>query len=398
MGRLIVNPLLVVVFLLRVEALAQTVAPIAVIPFELAANHLYVQAKLNNSPPLLVLIDSGAPESIVDHTSTIQLGLPISGDIQVPGFGSEKPTAGQQTVINQVTLNGATLSRVPALSVSTDFVSRLVGHATDAIIGSDLFKRYVVEIDYSDRNLKLYDPETYVTPKDGCQLALSVGLYPKINAQVINNDGNSIDAAFVVDTGSNILFVTRSFGDTHPDLAIDRKTVEAPGRKMLSGVTTGRVGRIRAIRLADCIVADPIAWFSQDATGAGAGDQTVSGYLGMSILEQFTTIVDYRHQVVTFKRNRTRHNASQYDMTGLHIFAAGPTYHDFTVDYIRSDSPAARSDIEVGDKIDSANHKPASNLSLDDLNQLFQRRGTLRLSISRNGTRLTKKLKLKPVI
>jgi hypothetical protein len=192
--------------------------------------------------------------------------------------------------------------------------------------------------------------------------------------------------------------VTKFFGDAHPNLPLDRKTIDAAPRRMPSGISQFRAGRVRAINLGGCTVEKPIAAFSQDVGGMGAGSQGLSGYIGMNVMEHFTTVFDYRHGRVTFKRNRSGDGVPQYDMPGIHVLATGASFHDFTVDYVLSNSPAAHGGIQVGDRIDSANHIPASQLTVDDFDKLFRRRGSLRLTISRNGRQLTTKLKLGPMM
>jgi hypothetical protein len=398
---------LVAVFFLG-TALAQSVPrarpspPLATVPFELAVNHVYVQACLSSSRRLSTLIDSGAPQTMIDRPRSIQFGLAMSGDIPVPGFGSQEPTVGQKTTINRISVYGAEWNNFAALSVPLDFFSQLVGHATDAVIGSDLLSKYVVEVDYLNRVLRLYDPVTYVEPREGCQLPLLWDIYPMVHAQLIDRDDKLVDAVFILDTGSNFLLFTKSFGDAHSDLPIAGKTIDAPTRKMLSGVTRLRVGRVRAVKLGECIVQGPIVLLSQDHSGLGAnfqvGNQTISGSIGMNILQQFTTILDYRHHLVTFKRNTNKDSEFQYDMTGIHILAGGSSFHEFTIDQVLSVSPAERKGIRAGDRIELANDVPATQLTVDDLNNVFQRSGSLRLTISRNGKELKKKLKLKPLI
>lgn len=147
------------------------------------------------------------------------------------------------------------------------------------------------------------------------------------------------------------------------------------------------------------MVENPIAAFSQDVVGIGGGSvPEFSASVGMNVLQHFTTVFDYRHRLVTFTRNGGDNGIEEHDMTGIHVLATGSSFRDFTVDHILSESPAARSGIQVGDKIESANHRPASKLTLDDLDKLFRRRGSLRLTVSRNGKQLKKKLKLKPLI
>jgi len=395
---------LTVVFLLGIATLAEPAqpggvsSPVAIVPFEMVLNHLYVQASVNNSPPLSVVVDSGTTEAALDRSRSIQLALPASGAVLVPGFGNEKPTAGQKVVISRISLYGITLDNVVADSVPLDVYSQLLGHTTDAIIGSELFNKYVVEVDYPERVLRFYDPDNYVEPKEGCKLPLILDTYPMVHAQLIDSDEKPIDAVLAMDTGSSYVYITKLFGDAHPSLPLGNKTIDAAPRKMLSGVTRFRAGRVRAINLGGCIVEKPIVAFSQDVGGIGAGKRQFYGTIGMNVLQHFTTVFDYQHHLVALKKNGNGNEVPQYDMTGIHVLATGSSFHDFTVDYVLTNSPAARKDIRIGDRIESANHTPASKLTLDDLGKLFARAGSLRLTVSRNGRELKKKLKLKPMI
>jgi hypothetical protein len=217
---------LTVVLLLGIATFAQPVqpggisSPVAVVPFELVVNHLYVQASVNNSPPLSVVIDSGTTEAALDRSRSIQLALPASGAVLIPGFGNEKPTAGQKVAISRISLYGITLDNIVADSVPLDVYSQLLGHTTDALLGSELFNKYVVEVDYPKRVLRLYDPASYVEPKEGCKLPLLLDTYPMVHAQLIDNDEKPIDAVLALDTGSSSVYITKLFGDAHPSLAL----------------------------------------------------------------------------------------------------------------------------------------------------------------------------------
>jgi Aspartyl protease len=396
---------LIAILLFEITAFAQsasikepTSTPIAVIPFELVVDHLYVHATLNDSFPVSAVIDSGAPDSVFDNSLAMKFGLTLSGGRPIPGFGNDTLTQGHTIAIKSVNLYGAILNKDAADSVPLDSVSQLLGRQTDAVIGSELFNKYVVEVNYLKRELHLYEPNTYIEPKEGCQLQLLGDLYPIIQVQIVDSNDKLIDASVIVDTGASSLLVTKLFGDTHPSLPLDGKTIEAAPRKLISGVTSFRVGRIRAIKLGGCVVEQPIVALFQDGASLGAGKQKFSGSIGINILQNFTTVFDYRRRVITLIRSSSGDVAPQYDMTGMHVLATGPSFHDFTVDFVLSDSPAARRGIRVGDTIESANRIPASQLTVNDLYEMFQRQGSLYLTISRNGVRLKKKLKLKPLI
>ena len=152
------------------------------------------------------------------------------------------------------------------------------------------------------------------------------------------------------------------------------------------------------MKLGDCIVDKPIAFFLKDVSGYGAGDQLHSGVIGTNVFQQFTVVFDYRHKLVTFKKNTNENNPDQYEMTGFHILATGASFHTFTIDQVLTDSPAEHSGMKVGDAIETVNQLPASQLTVDDLDKLFRKPGSLSLTISRNGKKIKKKLELKPLI
>lgn len=384
---------------LALKSLAQDIGvpkPTAIVPFELVVDHVYVQATLNDSLVLSVLVDSGAPQTIIDRALSLQLGLPTLGEVLLPGFGNQHPTAAQRTLIDRLNLSRASLSTVHANSVPLNFFNELVGHATDGVLGADLFNKFVVELDYARQQLRLYEPDRY-SDKDGdCRVPLLTDTYPRIRGEFVDSDGRIIEATFVLDTGSNYLIVTNSFFSLHPRLPRDSRTVDAPSRRLLSGYARMRAGRIRELRFGACKITNPVALFSQDPNGAGAGTPDLSAYVGTSIFREFTTVFDYQHHLAIFSTNHL--GARQYDMAGVHILASGSSFHEFKVDQVITGFPAERKGIVPGDIIQSANKIPASQLSIDALDKLFRKPGTLHLTIYRQGRQLKKRLRLKPVI
>ena len=85
-------------------------------------------------------------------------------------------------------------------------------------------------------------------------------------------------------------------------------------------------------------------------------------------------------------------------MTGFHLIATGPGFHVFTVDQVMPTTPAEKQGIHVGDQIDSVDGTSSAELTLDDLDRIFRRSGTLHLKVRRDGKVLKATLKLKPLI
>ncbi len=155
---------------------------------------------------------------------------------------------------------------------------------------------------------------------------------------------------------------------------------------------------MRAIKLGSCVVTTPIMALLEDERGPGDGLPGYAGTIGANILQQFNTVFDYRHQYVVFRRNSNPDGPFEYDMTGLHVLASGPEFHDLTIDQVMPNSPAQRNGIRVGDRIESVNRIPASQLTVDRLTTLSSASGVMHLTLRRDGKLLKSTLKLQPLI
>ena len=72
----------------------------------------------------------------------------------------------------------------------------------------------------------------------------------------------------------------------------------------------------------------------------------------------------------------------------------------FTVVELRSDSPAEKAGIEIGDVILTINSKDTSNYSLQEITQFFYEKSgkTIRLKIDRNGRRMNFQFQLEDLL
>src|SRR4029077_1947157 len=92
--------------------------------------------------------------------------------------------------------------------------SREVGRSTDGFLGSNIFRNYVVEIDYANQVLHLYDPAVYSYSGSGHRLPLQfiLGNIPSVQAEVVTQDGTAITGIFLIDSGATTaIWLTRTF-------------------------------------------------------------------------------------------------------------------------------------------------------------------------------------------
>jgi len=279
--------------------------PLAVVPFREMGGHIYVKG-VSGSRDLSIVLDTGAPQSLLTQTMYLQLKLPFTGMVTLPpGFGGRVTNPMATTSVPLISLGALAVKNLPFIVIPSDFIPTMPGVETDAIIGSDLFNRYVVELDYSTKVLRLYDPSTYREPQTGCKLALRFGPTPSrlplVHARIAAEAGSGADAVLFLDTGAQVPMLTNVFTMEHPELLrnVPPGTEQADG--IGGGVTRFRVGRLPAIQLGACTVRDPLVIFSQDDAGMGLGGDFYSGEVGLSIFHRFTTIFDYPGRFVVFQ-------------------------------------------------------------------------------------------------
>lgn len=285
-------------------------SPLSVVPFREMSGHIYIKGAIRGFRDLSMVIDTGASGSMLSETIYGQLNLPLIGMVNLPpSYGGGVTNPMPTTSIPTIGLGGFEIQNLPFIVIPDNFIPTMPGVETDAIIGSELFKRYVVEIDYSNKVLRLYDPSSYRQPQTGCKLPLHLGPMPSplplVHARIIAEGGRAVDAVLFLDTGGQIPMLTNSFTTAHPELLKNVPTHLEEADGIGGGITRFRVGRVPAIQLGACAVRDPLVAFSQDTEGMGQGGSFFSGQIGLTVFRRFTTIFDYQGGFVIFESNTT---------------------------------------------------------------------------------------------
>lgn len=281
---------------------------IATIPFREKAGHICVRGTISGFGALSIVIDTGVPESLLSQTIYERLKLPLTGMVNLaPGYGGRVTNPMVKTSVPSIDLGGLAVKNLAFIVIPPDYIPTMPGVEIDGILGSELFDRYVVEIDYSDKVLRFYDPTTYRKPRGGCKLPLlhrgpMPSALPLINAKIIAEEGRAVDAVLFLDTGGQVpMMLTNSFAMAHPELLKDVPSEPKQAEGVDGGVTRFRIGRVPAIRLGACTVHDPMTAFSLDTYGMGLGGGSFSGEIGLGVFRRFTTIFDYPRGFVIFE-------------------------------------------------------------------------------------------------
>ncbi len=277
----------------------------APIYFQLADSLIYMQASLNGSQPLWMMLDTGSSVTVFDEPVSKTLGIRFLGEGNAygPGQGSAQKLA----FASHATLSfaGAELGDQTVATLPLEWFSREVGRSTDGFLGSNVFRNYVVEIDYANQVLHLHDPTTYSYSGSGQRLPLQFiwDNIPSVHAGVVAQDGTVVSGVFLIDSrATTALWLTKAFSNAHPEFLSVQETIEVPMVVAVGGELSARVGRVPAIRLGGFVVSNPLTQFSQNTSGILATPD-LAGIIGAQMLRRFRVIFDYPHGEMILEPN-----------------------------------------------------------------------------------------------
>lgn len=356
-----------------------------VIPFELVNRHIFVKVSINNSAPLSFILDTGDKFAIVNLARAKKLGLKLQGEINVGGAGAAtlKGSIVRDASLTVLGLEGRTEPVV--LTIPLDNLASKLGHDADGIIGSDFMKKFVVEIDYPARVLKLHDKEkfSYSGTGESIPLGLNSSGHAIVPAEVSVGGREPIKGSFIVDIGSGgalVLHSPAARAEHLPDPT--QKTIRVFGASGAGGKVTGRVGRVVALTIGKFRVDDPVTLFSSDEHGAFAS-AAEQGNIGQQILSKFRIFLDYGHSRIILEPNASFKNLIGPTASGLAVVGEGSDYKTFRVEELLEDSPASEAGLQRDDIILAADGRPAAELTLSSLNEMFEQPTAHKLSVRR---------------
>ncbi|MEK6410063.1 MAG: aspartyl protease family protein [Acidobacteriota bacterium] len=361
-----------------------------VIPFELVTRHILIRVRINNSDPLWFIFDTGDKVAIVDSGRARSLGLNLQGEINVGGAGAGtlKGSYVRDASLSVMGLEGNPQPVV--LAVPLEGLEPRFGHDIDGIIGADFIKQFVVEVDYPARVLRLHDKNKFAYTGSGEILPLTFihGGHPIMDAEVTVTGRPAIKGRFVLDFGSGAsLALHRPFVEQENLPGPSQKTIRTMGGGGVGGKVTGRSGRIASLRIGKFQIDNPLALFSEDKSGAFASSQ-IQGNIGAQILSKFKVLLDYDRNRIIFEPNASFKDPIGSASSGLRFIAEGSDYKTFRVEELLEDSPATEAGIQQDDVVVAVDGRPAAELTLSSLHELFEKPVPRKLSVRRKGQTL----------
>jgi predicted aspartyl protease len=277
------------------------------IPLEINNNLILMQVRVNGSRPLKFIFDTGASHSGIDSKVAAELGL------KPQGVADGTATGGR---IQGTYMTGVSLS-VSGAEVSNQLIfaapfPKVPGFEFDGVIGYGFINQFVVEIDYLNKTMNLYDPQSYAYRGDGKSIPLSFdgSKIPSVSTRIVVEGRVPVAAKLEIDTGADgTLVINGSFVKKQQLLAAIPKVVADRGRG-LGGEESRLLGQVKAVQLGLFVLKNPpVVLLLDTEVESKDGD----GVLGGEIFRRFKMIIDYSRKRLILEPNKSFNDAYELE-------------------------------------------------------------------------------------
>jgi len=378
------------------------------IKFKLSNNLIIIPVTLNGVK-LSFILDTGVGSTIVFSLENREsLEVKNAEQVLLKGLGGDGEVEAIKSIHNTMKIGSAINSNHTTyivLDTSINF-SPQMGFPVHGVIGFDFFKDFVVEIKYSSKTLRLYDPGTYRYKKckkcyqadlrfpDGKRPYMDIGYDTEKGQRKLN---------MLIDLGSASalwLFENEALG-----VRVPKDGFEDFLGKGFSGDIYGQNSKINRLTIGDFVLNNVTTSFPYSTYLEGVLLKERQGSIGGGVFRRFDLKLDYVHRKITLKKNGYFKKPFYYNMSGLTVLHNGlgqPQNSvqsltrlklesflkpEYIISHVRPDSPADHAGLKKGDAILVINGKKSYTYELSELNALFyEKEGKkMKMKIERNG-------------
>lgn len=369
------------------------------IPFQSINHHIILSMTVNGGGPFQIILDTGMPTEDVmlydsERVKVLNLSYLDNAQVRISGAGG-KGKGISARIAPGITLGIGGLrilgERATVLTMPPGFAGYHEG-----VIGAALFRHFAVSIDNDRGILTLRKPEAY-RPPEGAKSVPLIFEHGRafVDANVrIGSDG-AVPARLVVDLGAS-----------HPVSLNESKQggIRVPGHSIASGIgrgvsgeILGRVGRIRGLEIGGWTLSEVIATFPDKEFHSPHGMDSRDGNLGNGVLSRFNVTFDYEGNRMILEPARGFSEPFEWDMSGIQ---AEPTAGGaIRVRRVLAGSPAAKADIQEGDRIVKIGEKEVNEATFFSLKERLKQNGeTVVVELERDDKPIVASLKLRRLV
>ena len=374
------------------------------IKFKSSSNLIIIPVTINDSDTLNFILDTGVRFPIITELPFVnKLNLNYLMPVQVQGLGEGVELTAYRSGNNTMNIEGLTArNQEVQMIIDENFqISHMLGIPVHGLIGFNLFKDYIVEIDYDNEKLTLYKPEFYKYRDRKNDIILPLhfdGNKPFVRTTIVTDEMAEVPVKLLVDTGASDAVWLSENSDER--IKLPQNHIETFLGKGLSGDLYGVKGRIDGIWVGPLILSKPIVAFPNSEII----DQLISsndrnGTIGAEILRRFHVTIDYRNSRLKLRPTSKVNEDFNYNMSGMEVTNPMPGLPIYTIADIRENSPAYFAGLKQNDQILSINNSHHRDLELNDINLMLQSKENrkIKVKVLREGEEIKTSFELKKV-
>ena len=360
------------------------------IPFKLVHNLIIIPVQINGSQPLNFILDSGVRNTLITRLYySDSLNLNSADKVTIRGLGSGHPLEALYSTGNVMSMPGIQGDNHQVYVLMEDIfnLSLRMGMPVHGIIGYDIFKNFIVKINYGSKMLTIYRPDTKLKKKRKAEeFPLHIeGTKAYIYGKVRQQNGDTLKVKLVLDTGAS--HAISLYLPTNKKLALPPRVMEAYLGRGLGGDIHGKIGRLDAFTLGKYEIPDlPASFPDEEAIKLALNIANRNGNLGSDVLNRFTVIFDYPHNKLTLIPNSKFKEPFNYNLAGFEVSTPLPGTNIYVVSNVIDNTPAKLVGIQPGDQIININGQECKDLQLPEvLNLIDSKPGRkIRMRLMRN--------------
>ena len=224
-------------------------------------------------------------------------------------------------------------------------LSGVYGLSIDGIIGYSFFERYIININYDNHKIEVYQPGNFHYPRGGFYIQPEFSIFPINNLYIEDLQAMNIKTIFDIGAGLNLLLSTKYENQLWAPSKISKKfETQIEG---LGGRKTVELKVLKKIKIGPYTFRKvPLHLFNDENDILHY--PTMGGILGNDLLRRFNIILNYPEGKFYLVPNKNINEPFDYTYSGLSVAQDSKA---ITIVDIINDSPAANASLQVGDQI-----------------------------------------------
>jgi predicted aspartyl protease len=279
-------------FFLRTDSV-EAATPLATIPINTSRDRVMVPVSLNGSNNLSFMLDTGFSMTMVHPELAEPPNLRRAGEITISGIaGDERAPTYEGAIFD---LGGVKYEPRRVAALSSDGNRR---RRRDGILGSGVFRQFIVEIDFAGKQLAIYAPTNFIYAGKGEIVPLRFRrghTTPVVEATIHRTNGAPVHGEFEIDTGCDS-GVCLGHDFVTANGLLDETETRGGGKFGVGGRVKTRSGHLPQLQLGATKIKQADADFFLEGSPV---DEGLAGHIGIGVLKCFKVTFDYsRRQMI----------------------------------------------------------------------------------------------------